>query len=82
MLCISWVINDIFPGLPTKERQKEGALQFLGASEKVEIMDVAKVIVNDMKDLQRWLIINFMIIQIVHWGFWSSQSSIKTWTLK
>ncbi|XP_052076581.1 uncharacterized protein LOC127714542 [Mytilus californianus] len=39
-------------GLPTKERQKEGALQFLGASEKVEIMDVAQVIVNDIKDLQ------------------------------
>ncbi|XP_052067347.1 uncharacterized protein LOC127706729 [Mytilus californianus] len=39
-------------GLPTKERQKEGALQFLGASEKVEIMDVAQVILNDIKDLQ------------------------------
>ena len=45
----------ISTGIPLWKRQKEGSLQYLGASEKADIMDVARVVVDDIKELQRYL---------------------------
>ncbi|XP_069109518.1 uncharacterized protein [Argopecten irradians] len=40
-------------GLPLTERPKGANIKFLGASEKVQIMDVAKVVMEDMADMKR-----------------------------
>lgn len=54
-----WIIIDLLSfvyivpvGLPLSERNRDSMIQFIGASERVDIMDIAKVVVNDIKDLQ------------------------------
>ena len=48
------VVMYLVLGIPLRERQKQGSIMFVGASEKTDIMDVLKPVVDDLRNCERY----------------------------
>ena len=55
-------------GIPLRERHKQGSIMSVGASEKTDIMDVLKPVVDDLRNCERYNYTPVFIRDVLWYG--------------